>query len=142
VKHEHIDGPDNFGAPEHLHNSPAQERCDAIQAAFRSDDEPPPSTFGEPAPGPAPIPETSDVLNLRLAEELDYARRMLDQMGDELSADMGVVMRHSVALQAVDIVGQTLGHIANVVRSSDRDASVDRIGMCDLKARLARKGGI
>ena len=28
---------------------------------------------------------------LRLAEELEYARRMLDAMGDELSADMGVV---------------------------------------------------
>jgi hypothetical protein len=63
-------------------------------------------------------------------------------MGDELAADMGVVVRHSVALQTVDIVGQMLGHIANVVRSSDPEASVDRIGMGDLKARLVRKGGI
>jgi hypothetical protein len=85
---------------------------------------------------------TDDTLKLRLAEELEYARRMLDSMGDQLSADMGVVMRHGMALQSVDIVGQMLGHIANVVRSSDPPGAVDRIGMCDLKARLTRKGGI
>jgi len=79
------------------------------------------------------------VIKLRLAEELEYARRMLDTMGDELSGDLGVVMRHGMALQSVDIVGQMLGHIANVVRSSDPEGAVDRIGMCDLKARLTRK---
>jgi hypothetical protein len=30
-----------------------------------------------------------------------------------------------------------LGHIANVVRAADRAAAVERIGMCELKARLA-----
>ena len=63
-------------------------------------------------------------------------------MGDELSADIGVVMRHAMALQTVDIVGQMLGHIANVVRSSDPGGAVDRIGMCELKARLTRKGSV
>jgi hypothetical protein len=141
MKHSVIDGPDHFGAPEHLRKTPAQQRCDVIQAAFRSDDAPA-SIFGDPPPRPAEIPATDDVLKLRLAEELDYARRMLDRMGDELAADMAVVMRHSVALQSVDIVGQMLGHIANIVRSSDPEASVERIGMCDLKARLIRKGAI
>ena len=64
---------------------------------------------------------------------------MLDTMGDELSADAAVVMRHSVALQSVDIIGQMLGHIANVVRSSDPTETVSRIGMCELKNRLTRK---
>lgn len=32
------------------------------------------------------IEETADRLHLRLGEELEYARRMLDAMGDELSA--------------------------------------------------------
>jgi hypothetical protein len=41
-----------------------------------------------------------------------------------------------MALQAVDIVGQMIGHIANVVRAEDRSAAVDRIGMCELKAKL------
>ena len=76
-------------------------------------------------------------LDLRLAAELDHARDMLVTMGDELALNMEVVAEHGVALQAVDIVGQMLGHIANVVRAEDRAAAVDRIGMCELKAKLA-----
>jgi hypothetical protein len=76
-------------------------------------------------------------LDLRLAAELDHARDMLVTMGDELALNQDVVAEHAIALQAVDIVGQMLGHIANVVRAEDRAAAVDRIGMCELKARLA-----
>ncbi|MDQ3074194.1 MAG: hypothetical protein M3Q88_01080 [Pseudomonadota bacterium] len=76
-------------------------------------------------------------LDLRLAAELDHARDMLVTMGDELALNQDVVAEHGVALQAVDIVGQMLGHIANVVRADDRAAAVDRIGMCELKAKLA-----
>jgi hypothetical protein len=141
VEHSDINPPTHLAAPEELGQSPAQNRCDAIQAAFRSNDQFDP-VFREPLPRPPEIRATDDVLNLRLAEELDFARRMLDQMGDELAADMAVVMRHSVQLQSVDIVGQMLGHIANVIRSSDPQASVERIGMCDLKARLVRDGDI
>ena len=59
-------------------------------------------------------------------------------MADELSADAGVVVRHMVAMQSFDIIGQLLGHVASVVRSSDPDGAVERIGMCELKARLTR----
>jgi hypothetical protein len=137
-------GPDYFGAPPHLRNiaSQAQARCDAIQAEFRADPTPRPSIRREAPPIPAALKPTDDLLSLRLAEELEYARRMLDAMGDQLCADMGVVMRHGMALQSVDIVGQMLGHIANVVRSSDPPGAVDRIGMCDLKARLTRKSAV
>ena len=76
-------------------------------------------------------------LERRLAAELEHARRMLVEMGDELALNDEVVAEHGVALQAVDIVGQMIGHIANVVRAEDRAAAVDRIGMCELKARLA-----
>ena len=79
------------------------------------------------------------MLRQRLAEELDYARRMLDLMGDELSADAAVLVRHGVSLQTVDIAGQILGHIASVIRSSDPDGAVDLIGMTELKGRLQRK---
>ena len=72
-----------------------------------------------------------------LAAELDHARDLLLAMGDELAMNQDVVADHGVALQAVDIVGQMLGHIANVVRADDRAAAVDRIGMCELKATLA-----
>jgi hypothetical protein len=139
-----------LGAPAHL----KQARCDAIQAAFRAEQEPG-SIRREPEPEPEPkrsirrepppLPKarvpTDDVLKLRLAEELDYARRMLDMMGDELSADHIVVGRHMTTLQTVDIAGQILGHIAAVIRSSDPEGAVDEIGMCDLKGRLQRRQG-
>jgi len=118
----------------------AQQRSDLIQAEYRADPASRPSIrlANPPALDPALIP-TEDRLSLRLAEELDYARRLLDSMGDALSADVGVVMRHTVALQSIDIIGQLLGHIAAVTRSSAPDRAVDRIGMGDLKARLTRK---
>jgi hypothetical protein len=134
-----------FGAPGHLR----QARCDAIQAQFRAEHgdrpsirrEPPPqrkSIRREAPPLPAALVPTDDVLKLRLAEELEYARRMIEALGDNLSADPNLVMRHMVSLQSVDIVGQILGHIANVVRSSDPDGAVERIGMCELRSRLKR----
>lgn len=132
-----------FGAPAHL----KQARCDAIQAAYRAEQERPPirrepetkrSIRRDPPPlAKAQVP-TDDVLKLRLAEELEYARRMIETMGDTLSADPNLVIRHMVALQSIDIAGQILGHVANVVRSSDPEGAVDLIGMCDLRARLKR----
>ena len=130
-----------FGAPAHLRRE--QQICDAIQADYRADqansDNRSIRGADDPPLDPALVP-TDDALRIRLAEELDYARRMLDAMGDELTADMGVVMRHGVALQTVDIVGQILGHIANVTRSAAPDLAVEKIGMCELKARLTRGG--
>jgi hypothetical protein len=140
-----VDGHGYFGAPAHLTNSAtaapdAQARCDAIQAEFRSGEAPVRKSIRrDPPPLPPAIVPTDDLLRLRLAEELEYARRMIESMGDSLSADPAVVMRHMVELQSVDIVGQMLGHIANVIRSSHPDGAVERIGMCDLKARLTRK---
>jgi hypothetical protein len=75
-------------------------------------------------------------LDRLLAEELDHARRMLEAMGDELALDVAVVTEHGLALQAVDIVGQMIGHIANVVRAEDRVTAVEGIGMCELRAKL------
>jgi len=138
-----VSGKNYFGAPSHLRR--AQAICDSIQAEFRAEQENPEkrSIRRENAPpiDPALVP-TDDELRVRLAEELEYARRMLDAMGDELAADMGVVMRHAVALQTVDIVGQMLGHIAAVTRSSAPERAVDRIGMCELKSRLTRRGTV
>jgi hypothetical protein len=137
--------PDSYlGAPAHLR----QSRCDAIQAQYRAEARRCSSAASEPTerrsirreapPLPAALIPTDDPLRLRLAEELEFARRMLDQMGDALSADPLVVGRHMTSLQAVDIVGQILGHVANVTRSSDPAGAVDRIGMCELKGRLTR----
>lgn len=132
--------------------SEAQARCDAIQAEFRAQQNASPSIRREPEPrrsirrDPPPLPPalvpTDDPLKLRLAEELEYVCRMIEAMGDTLSADPMVVRRHMTSLQTVDIAGQILGHVANVVRSSDPAGAVERIGMCDLKGRLRRAGGV
>jgi hypothetical protein len=58
-------------------------------------------------------------------------------MGDELAMSQEIVAEHGLALQAVDIVGQMLGHIANVVRAENRNEAIERIGMCDLKSKLS-----
>ena len=76
-------------------------------------------------------------LDLLLAAELDHARDMLVMMGDELAMSPEVVAEHGMALQAVDIVGQLIGHIANVVRAQDRAQAIERIGMCELKNKLS-----
>ena len=115
-----------------------QARCDVIQAEFRAEPQARRSIRRDPPPLPPALVPTDNPLLLRLAEELDYARRMLDVMGDELSSDGLIVSRHLAALQSVDIVGQTLSHIASVIRSSDPCGAVERIGMADLKARLTR----
>ena len=88
-----------------------------------------------------PVP-TDNALRLRLADEIDYARRMLAALGDELSNDAPVVARHGTALQSVDLLAQVLGHLAAVVRAEDADEAVERIGMAELKARLKRRGGV
>jgi hypothetical protein len=91
-------------------------------------------------PRPAPSPATEDALSLRLGEELDFVRRMLDALGDELSSDPILMRRHAVALQSLDKVGQILGHVRNVIRSSEPLSAVAEIGMSDLRARLSRDG--
>ena len=76
-------------------------------------------------------------LDQLLAAELDHARDLLIMMGDELAMSPDIVAEHGMALQAVDIVGQMIGHIANVVRAEDRAKAIEHIGMGDLKAKLS-----
>ena len=89
-----------------------------------------------------PTDQTEDQLRLRLSQELQYARRMLDITGDQICADRIVVTRHAAALQSLDTVGQMLRHIADVIRSNDPYSAIDEIGMSDLKARLKRSGAL
>jgi hypothetical protein len=82
------------------------------------------------------------LLQLRLGEELDFARRMLDATGEDIAADPIALSRHAVALQMLDKVGQMLGHIADVIRSDNQATAVENIRMGDLKARLQRSGSL
>jgi len=116
-----------------------QARCDIVQADYRAEEKARRTIRRDPPPTPRALIPTDDELMLRLAEEIEYARRMLGSLGDELSSDGLIVSRHLAELQSLDIAGQILGHIASVVRSSDIAGAVDRIGMADLKSRLMRR---
>jgi len=116
-----------------------QARCDVIQADYRAEQKARRSIRRDPPPASKTLALTDDELILRLSEEVDYARRLLSATADELSADALVVGRHLAELQSLDIVGQILGHLASVLRSSDMGGAVDRIGMAELKARLMRR---
>jgi hypothetical protein len=138
-----VSGQNYIGAPAHLRR--AQAICDSIQQEFRTgqkNNQKRSAHHDQTLPSDPALMPTEDELRLRLAEELEYARRMLDAMGDQLTADLSVVMRHAVALQSVDIVGQMLGHIAAVTRSSAPERAVEKIGMCELKARLKRRDAV
>jgi hypothetical protein len=119
---------------------------DSVRAiwAHEEPDEPAPRKplRRDPPPSPAALIPTDNVLHLRIAEELEFARRLLDLMGDELSSDRAIVSRYGRALQSFDIVGQMLGHLTNVIRSSDPEGAVERIGMAELKARLMRRSAL
>jgi len=116
-----------------------QARCDVIQADYRAEQKARRSIRRDPPPASKTLALTDDELILRLSEEVDYARRLLSATADELSADALVVGLHLAELQSLDIVGQILGHLASVLRSSDMGGAVDRIGMAELKARLMRR---
>jgi hypothetical protein len=129
----------NFWSKAAAEAAQSQARCDSIQAEFRAEAPARRSIRRDPPPAPLALVPSEDPLKLRLAEELEYARRMLEALGERLSSDGLIVSRHMVALQSVDIVGQMLSHIASVVASSDPHGAVERIGMSDLKSRLTRK---
>lgn len=116
---------------------PHQKRVDEIMSQARRDEVR--QRLFKPAPANSlPLARTEDVLSARLAEELDYARRLLEGIGDRLVADPVVLQKHTDALQGFDVIGQLLGHLSAIVVAADRDAAVERIGMQELKTRLTR----
>ena len=129
-----------------------QALVDQMQAEIRAQRSSP-SPFAAAVPLPAPRPSirrdpppvdpamipTDNQISLRVAEELEYARRLIEALGDTLCCDPLLVTRHAVPLQSIDLLGQMLGHLATVTRSAFPERAVDRIGMTDLRARLTRR---
>jgi hypothetical protein len=112
-------------------------RVDAIQAEARAD-----AAAGRALRSdspPTPVSAAPPGLDSRLADELGYVQRLIETLGDELIRDLFLVQRHGQSLQSLDLVGQILGHVADVLRAEDKVEVLDRIGMEDLKARLKRK---
>lgn len=94
-----------------------------------------------PAEDPALSP-TDDVLNRRISEELDFAWRQLELAVIAMHRDALTKARHGTALKTIDAVGQTLGQLAVVLRSSQPDAAVELVPSPDLRGRLQRAGGV
>lgn len=115
-----------------------QARVDAIQAEARRE-ETKRHLFRPPPEAEAPLVRSTDLLCLRVAEELQYARRLLDLTGEALLDDPIILARHSQSLQNFDLLAQLMGHLAQVIESEDKALAVSRIGMQELRTRLERK---
>lgn len=114
-----------------------QQRVDEMVAAARNEPRPARPSIFKPAP-PAPQPSTR-LLDHRIAEELEYMARTLEQIGGILSEDSILLIRHAAPLQSIDLMKQVLGQLARVIAAEDKEAVADRITLTELKARLRRK---
>lgn len=116
--------------------SEAQKTADAAFAAARGAVRKP--LFRPPPPRPEPLALSEDVIDTRLAEEIDYIRRMVNVLGDKLAADPIVLQRHAQTMQSFDLIAQMLGHVATVTQTADRKAAIERV-MPEMRARLGRR---
>ena len=78
----------------------------------------------------------------RTADELAFVSRRLEALGDALTCDPHVVMRHATSLQELDIAMQVLRHIARMLVADRPEEVVAAIGMTDLRRRLQRNAPI
>ena len=113
-----------------------QARVDEIQSVLRSGGQLP---IDAPSPISLTKPITPGELSRRIAEEIDYAWRLLDAVADELSDDPVLLQRHGDALQRFDIACQMITHLGAVVGAPDRMAAIESVTMEDLRTRLLRK---
>ncbi|HYI48024.1 MAG TPA: hypothetical protein VEX35_06115 [Allosphingosinicella sp.] len=117
--------------PEH------QRQIDAIQAAIRSEIDSGQRSLFKPAPArPAP---SEDPLDHRIAEEMEFIVRQLEQLGGILANDPILLRRHALELQSIDLMKQSLGHLAQVVAAADKALAAERVTLTELKGRLQRK---
>ena len=112
-----------------------QDRIDEAVAQFKAGV----PALLQPAATDAAGSSAPGLLRSRLCEELGYVARLLEALGDELAEDRTVTVRHGAKLQDLDIAIQILGHVANILKADDPDAEIAKIGMADLRRRLAPK---
>jgi hypothetical protein len=93
------------------------------------------SLFKPPPPTPG---RTDDLLDERIAEELDLVVRQLEHLGDVLAGDPILLHRHAMQMQSIDLMQQVLGHLSRIVASGDKSMAIDRVTLTELKARLRR----
>ena len=124
-------GPASAQPPEH------QRQVDAIQAAIRSETgSPRPGLFKPPPPRPAP---STNLMDHRLAEEMEFIVRQLEQLGGTLANDPILLRRHAAELQSIDLMKQSLRHLAQVVGAEDKALAAGNVTLSELRGRLLRK---
>lgn len=107
------------------------------QAQIREDLQSGRRALFKPAPdGPG---RSDNVLEERVAEELELAVRELGQVGDALAADPVVATRYAPQLRLLQRVRQVIGHLGRVIGARDKSMAVDRIPFSELRARLKRR---
>jgi hypothetical protein len=82
-----------------------------------------------------PLEKTDDLLNQRVAQELDYAGRLLETVEKDLA-------KRGVRGPIVDLIGETeqmLNDLSGVVDAKDRCAGIERIEAPNMKRRLLRR---
>ena len=114
-----------------------QQRVDEMVAVVRRESPSIRPSIFKPAP-PKPQPSCR-LLDHRIAEELEYMARRLEQLGSILSEDSNLVVRHSGPLQSIDLMKQSLGQLAQVIAAQDKESVADQMTLTELKGRLQRK---
>lgn len=82
--------------------------------------------------------ELAEVLSERLAEEIDFATRTIDDLCSALTKDSHLIKTQSNNLQRMDAVTQSLTQLANILRSTDQLSAISNCPLGNLKARLLR----
>jgi hypothetical protein len=117
---------------------PAHQRAvDAMQATIRAEGQVVRPPLFKPAP-PPPLP-SQNLLDHRIAEELEAIARRLELLGGTLASDPILLHRHAAQLQSIDLIEQMLCHLSEVVAAEDKAQAVASITLSGLKARLQRK---
>lgn len=114
-----------------------QQQVDLAQAKIREDLASGRRSLFKPAPSRPGRSE--DVLEERIAEELELIVRQLGQVGDVLSNDPILLHRHAAQLQSIDLMQQKLRHLGSIVAAADKGMAADQVTLSNLKARLTRK---
>ena len=110
---------------------PGQSRVDQLLSAIRSGTDLPVETEAS-----TPHPADARPLEHRIAAELARVKRTLDEISEELTDDIDVLMRHQRAMQSFDIAAKIVEELASVLRADDREAAVGAVEMHDLRSRL------
>jgi hypothetical protein len=109
-----------------------QSRVDQLLSAIRSG-------TALPVETEAPVPNPADArpLEQSIAAELARVKRMLDEVSEELTDDIDVLMRHQRAMQRFDIAAAIVEELARVMAADDRERAVASVHMHELRSRLS-----